>query len=86
MKAIGRKTIFASPGLTNSSITSGIDVVGGLLARRAGEVSPYSMISTGASGSPRTLPGLGHALELGLDLLDARDADDGASSSPARPG
>ena len=62
MKAIGWNVIFAWPLLTNSSITWGIDVSDASL-QIGHEVSPYSTISTGASGSPIVVAGRGHALE-----------------------
>ena len=48
MKAIGRKVSLALPVRTNWSITSGIEVSEASL-QIGHEVSPYSMISTGAS-------------------------------------
>ena len=80
MKAIGRKTSFASPGLTIWSIASGMVVVEA--SRHAGQArSPYSMISTGASGSPRTLPAWGTPSSWAW-TSSVPVIDDGASSSP----
>ena len=55
MKATGRKVSLALPVRTNWSITSGIEVSEASL-QIGHEVSPYSVISTGAFASPSVLP------------------------------